>query len=447
MSTPTDSPEHPSPPAAPRARGGTLRPTLYRMHSWAGVLVAPFLVVAALTGLLYALSPSLEQIVYRDALTTSATGEHIPVSRAIAAAREVHPDLDLAGVQVDEREDATVRVLFADPSLPNSAYKQAVFVDPVTAEVVGDMPQYASFGSLPLRTLIDQGHSNLWLGEPGRFYSEMAASWLGAMALTGLFLLAQRWRRSVSRKNRPRRWHSLVGLACVPGFLFLTLTGLTWSATAGGTIGNLRTHLDWRPPTPEVTVASVDSGDPAPVAGDAGADAALAGARESGLTGVLDMVVPEEGNVWSVTESAAQPWVFRYDAVSVDGATGAVVDSVPFSSWPLPAQLTEWLIRSHVGSLFGLLNQVALAALSLGLLAAVVLGYAMWWRRGKGSSFGRLPAPRSWETVPRPALVCFLLVMAVYGVLAPYFGFSVLAFLAADALYRAFRRRRARPLH
>lgn len=167
MSTPTDSPEHPSSPPAPRARGGTLRPTLYRMHSWAGVLVAPFLVVAALTGLLYALSPSLEQIVYRDALTTSATGEHIPVSRAIAAAREVHPNLDLAGVQVDERADATVRVLFADPSLPNSAYKQAVFVDPVTAEVVGDMPQYASFGSLPLRTLIDQGHSNLWLGSPG----------------------------------------------------------------------------------------------------------------------------------------------------------------------------------------------------------------------------------------------------------------------------------------
>lgn len=437
----------------PPRRAGNLRATLYRMHSWAGIIVAPFLLLAALTGLAYAVAPTLEQVVYRDALTTSATGDHISAAEAIAIAREEHPDLDLLGVQVNDRKDATMRVLFADPTLPSSTYKQAVFIDPVSGEILGDMPQYGSSSSLPLRALLSEGHANLWLGEPGRFYSEMAASWLGAMTLTGIFLLFQRWRRSTSKKNKPRRWHSLVGLLCVPGFLFLTITGLTWSSTAGGTIGEIRTQLDWRRPTPDVTAAApLTAGEqpPATSVGDAGADVAIAAAREAGLTGFLTATAPDEAEapeVWTVAESTAQPWVFRYDAVAINAVTGTVVDSVPFSSWSLPAKLTEWLIRAHMGILFGLLNQIVLVGLALGLLASIVLGYIMWWKRGKGSSFGRLPAPRSWENVSRPALVCFLILMVVYGALAPYFGLSVLVFLALDTAHRAFRRRRPRPLH
>lgn len=457
MSTSIETPSRPprAGAASPR-RVGNLRATLYRMHSWAGILVAPFLVIAALTGLLYALAPTLEQVVYRDALTTSATGEHISAAEAIEIARAEHPDLDLAAVQVDDREDATMRVLFTDPSLPSSTYRQAVFLDPVTGEVVGDMPQYGSSSSLPLRALLSEGHANLWLGEPGRFYSEMAASWLGAMTLTGMFLLFQRWRRSTSKKNAPRRWHSLVGLLCIPGFLFLTVTGLTWSSTAGGTIGEIRTQLDWRRPTPDVTASPLveapgtASGLTAAPAGDAGADVAIATAREAGLTGFITASAPTEPeapDVWSIAESTAQPWVLSYDAVAVNAATGEVVDSVPFSAWPLPAKFTEWLIRAHMGILFGWINQVVLVGLALGLLAAVVLGYVMWWRRGKNSSFGRLPAPRSWDNVSRPALISFLVILIVYGFFAPYFGLSLLAFLVLDAAYRAFRRRRARPLH
>ncbi len=38
---------------------------------------------------------------------------------------------------------------------------------------------YGTSGVLPLRTFLDQLHSNLLLGKWGRFYSELAASWLG----------------------------------------------------------------------------------------------------------------------------------------------------------------------------------------------------------------------------------------------------------------------------
>lgn len=46
----------PRPPAPARSGSGwtTLRPLILRLHFYAGVVVAPFLLVAAFTGLLYA---------------------------------------------------------------------------------------------------------------------------------------------------------------------------------------------------------------------------------------------------------------------------------------------------------------------------------------------------------------------------------------------------------
>ncbi|MBL0888735.1 PepSY domain-containing protein [Myceligenerans sp. I2] len=65
---------------------------------------------------------------------------------------------------------------------------RAVFVDPGTGEVRGDLTVYGTSGALPLRTWVDQLHRNLHLGDPGRLYSELAASWLGIVALAGLGL-------------------------------------------------------------------------------------------------------------------------------------------------------------------------------------------------------------------------------------------------------------------
>ncbi|MGY5034302.1 PepSY domain-containing protein [Streptomyces sp. 900116325] len=46
---------------------------LRRLHFYAGVFVAPFLLLAALTGLAYALTPQLDQLVYGDELRVERT--------------------------------------------------------------------------------------------------------------------------------------------------------------------------------------------------------------------------------------------------------------------------------------------------------------------------------------------------------------------------------------
>ena len=94
-------------------------------------------------------------------------------------------------------------MLFADPSLGESQYR-TVFVDPGTAEIRGDLPTYGSSGALPLRTWISNLHRSLNLGEPGRIYSELAASWLWVIALGGLLL----WIDRIRRKRTDHKEHS-----------------------------------------------------------------------------------------------------------------------------------------------------------------------------------------------------------------------------------------------
>ncbi|HEE5997515.1 TPA: PepSY domain-containing protein, partial [Acinetobacter baumannii] len=41
--------------------------SLFRLiHIYAGIFIAPFIFVAAFTGLLYAITPQLEQFIYKD---------------------------------------------------------------------------------------------------------------------------------------------------------------------------------------------------------------------------------------------------------------------------------------------------------------------------------------------------------------------------------------------
>lgn len=131
--------------------------------------MAPLLVIAALSGFLYAFAPSLENFVYRDAITASSTEPAQPLEEQIEAAQAVHPDLQLAAVESFEDPAKTTRVLFDDPALESSSYRQAVFVDPGSLEITGDLVQYGSSRALPLRTWISEGHRQLWLGDPGAY--------------------------------------------------------------------------------------------------------------------------------------------------------------------------------------------------------------------------------------------------------------------------------------
>ena len=421
---------------------------LSRLHKFAGVMIAPFLIVAALSGFLYALAPTFEPWIYHDEVTATAQGSPRSLDEQIAAAQRQHPDGTVVRVEPSEDPQETTRVLFDDPTAPNSSYTHAVFVDPVDLHITGELQQYGGSRALPFRTWASNGHRTLWLGEPGRLYAELAASWLGALSILGLYLWLKRKQRNKKQPSKVLALHARVGAWLLPGFLFLTVTGLTWSLVAGTSIGKVREELNWKEPSVATSVAeagaSTGAGEHAnhaehvghaghaghtgnhDAAELAGAQTAESTARSQGLTGVLEMTPPEKpGDAWGVREARAA-FKLRSDAVAVT-PNGEVIDRINSADWPLAAQLTSWLIQLHMGTLFGIYSQVALAVLALGLLVVSIAGLWMWWKK-----------PR--RSLPELKITPAVLAGAVaYSIIAPLFGASLLLFFVGDWIVRRLR--------
>jgi uncharacterized iron-regulated membrane protein len=451
------------------SRSGTARAVqalAMRLHFYAGVFVAPFILIAAVTGALYAVAPSLESIVNRDLLHVDSTGPARPLSEQIAAGVAAEPGLALVAVDPAQHAGDTTRVIFTDPSLGESE-RRAVFVDPATATSVGDSVVYGSTGALPMRTWIDVLHRNLHLGDVGRLYSEMAASWMWIIALAGLVMWLRRSRGSLrrllwrdrSKAGRPRSVgaHATVGMWILLPLLFLSATGLTWSLHAGQHITSLRQQLSWTTPVvdtalPGAPMPSMPAGGehaehtgghgmsmPVPADRAAQADKVLAVARGHGIDGPVEISVPAKNTTAFTVKERRLPGVYTQDAIAVDGGTGDVTDILRYADWPLMAKLANWGIALHMGMLFGLANQLLLLATMIALITVIGRGYLMWWRRRPTRAdgpftFGRAPARGVLRRAPLWISVPLIAVTVGIGWFAPVLGVSLLAFLIVDVV-------------
>ncbi|RPD96868.1 DUF2534 family protein [Candidatus Pantoea deserta] len=461
---------------------GSLFNLLRRLHFYIGLFIAPFIFIAALTGTLYVLTPQMEHALYASALTTQPQGEARSLSAQITAARQhIGESARIYAVRPAPGPEDTTRVQFSQRDL-GASESRSVFIDPYTLQVKGDMTVYGTSGVLPLRMWLDQLHRGLLLGDVGRIYSELAASWLWVAALGGILL----WLGTRPRRQRKtpragfaltRHWHITLGLVLALGLVFFSVTGLTWSQWAGGNIDKMRSDLGWL--TPQVRTAlnanaPAASADPhaehqtmphmdgmdmsgmtmpavaakAVNAADADWDSVLSAARRNGIQAAkVELRQPAgEGQAWTVSE-IDRSWPSQVDAVSVDPVNFAIVDRVEFAHFPLVAKLTRWGVDAHMGVLFGLPNQLLLALFGFGLCAMIVLGYRMWWMRRPA-----LPAQNpaqtllsAWLALPRYAQGASLIVALALGTALPVMGISLLLFIAIDVVRWRDAQRDARP--
>lgn len=476
-----------------RPTQGWLGPLLLRLHFYAAILVGPFLLVSAASGTLYALSPQLEKAVYAHELTAPSDAAPLPLAAQVGAAQaHVGPEAQIAAVRPAPEPGDTTRVMYADDALGESETR-AIFLDPATGEVRGDLTVYGTSGALPLRGWIDQLHRNLHLGDAGRLYSELSASWLGVIAVAGLGLWIRRARRARRRRDllrpdlrargyrRTLSLHSSAGIWVLLGALFLAATGITWSQYGGGNIGTVREALGFTTEAvdPRLPVADArGAADPAAghdehgehdeqdgheehaehaehaghstgTAGDAAADASsrtgpaaiddvlAAGQAVNIDTGLVEILPPaDEGSAWVVQE-IQRSFPTEVDAVAVDGATLEVVDRTDFADQDLAAKLTRWGIDLHMGTMFGLANQIVLFLIASTLVLMILWGYRMWWQRRPtrgGGGPGRPPQRGALRRAPWWGVGLVLLVAAGIGAALPLLGASLAAFVLVDAV-------------
>ncbi|MFF2188957.1 PepSY-associated TM helix domain-containing protein [Streptomyces sp. NPDC058155] len=458
-------------PAAPTTTWGAVRPLVLRLHFYAGLLVAPLLLIAATSGLLYSLSYQAEKVVYRQELRSPDSDRTAMLSQQVEAARAEHPDGKVTAVWPSSEDEESTRILMTMPDSEESK-SLAVFVDPHTAQIRGELDSYGSSGALPLRTWLSELHRHLHLGEPGRIYSELAASWLWVVALGGLLLWIGRRRTSKRALLRPERGatgrrrtlsrHGSLGMWAAAGFLALSATGLTWSTYAGENIGAVQDQLGGATP---VVSAELKSGEGAGAGaggheghgGDSGAggehegmdigfDNALTAARQAGLDGPVTVKPPAEGTAYVVAQRDNQ-FPLRLDSVSVDPGTGLILDELRFADYPLLAKLTRIGIDAHMGLTFGVVNQLLLAALALSLILIIVWGYRMWWQRrptqDRRAGVGKPMARGAWRKVPLSVLLPLIAAAALVGWFVPLLGITLVAFLVLDVVLGAVSRARA----
>lgn len=425
---------------------------IVRLHFYAGLFVGPFILIAALTGTLYVLTPQIENLIYREQLKATTVGEPAPLAaQAEAARKHIGEEPRFFAIRPAPRPGETTRVMFAQPGLGDSE-SRAIFVDPVSLAIRGDLTVYGTSGILPFRTQLDYLHRNLLLGEFGRNYSELAASWLWAVVLGGVAMWF--WRRNPraserARANpvlRDRRWHGLIGLTLSLGLVFLSITGLTWSKYAGGRIDALRANLGWVTPSVSLKLGAAPAagehahhGDHGPAVGGAAPgsvqqlDAVLSAAKAAGIDSPhVEMRPPRaEGQGWLVREYD-RSWPTQVDTVALDPRDLSVVSRADFETFPLIAKLIRWGIDAHMGILFGWPNQLLMAGLGFALIVTTLLGYRIWWRQRPAP--GALPRTfvQAWLRFGWAVRLVMLAVAAGLGWALPLVGLSLVAFLLVD---------------
>ncbi len=391
----------------PRAAWGNL---LRRLHFYIGLFVGPFIFFAALTGTLYVATPQLENALYHHALHTDAVGE----------AHE----------------------------------HRAIFIDPASLEVRGDMTVYGTSGILPLRQTIDYLHTSLMLGNLGRLYSELAASWMWVAALGGiaLWFYTRPKRRINNRFQNRRRLHVILGWTLLAGMLLFSVTGLTWSQWAGGNVDKLRAEMNWLTPQVNTTLSGAPEmmDEHAEHHGHHGGmsmpempvelslfDSVLQAARQSGIDANNVEIRPASrvDQAWTVTEIDRR-WPTQVDAVAVDPQSLNVLDRTRFGDFPLMAKLTRWGVDFHMGILFGLANQLLLIAFGVALCVLIIWGYRMWWMRRPATSAANPVQTlcQSWLALPLWGRGVTFMISLLLGLALPVMGVSLAVFIVIDWL-------------
>lgn len=450
------------PPLAP-----SLYRAVWRWHFYAGLLVLPFIAWLAVTGAAFLFHDEIDGWYHRDLLgvpAASAGRAALPHGRIVGAALAAHPGAQWFRYTPapDAQHSASVGV-----ALPQGGARLAVYVDPATARVLGELPERGT-----LMWTVRQLHSLKYFGPVARGFMEMAAGWALVLVASGIYLWWPRGGKGaggvVAVRGRPaqrvfwRDLHAITGVSVGLVLAFLAITGMPWSVLWGSQVNawangqnfgypaGVRVqlplsgqhladmaHVPWTlqqarlPGDPHAGheghggVASVAE---EPLLGTPlSLDAAMAVIGRLGLAPGYSVTAPN-GARGVFTASAYPHDLARQRVVHIDRYSGAVLLDQGYADYGPAGQALEWGINVHLGQEYGALNQWLLLAACAAILLLCVTGAVAWWkRRPSGSGLAVPPLPARPE-----ALAGLTAVLALGGVVFPLVGLSLLVVLGGD---------------
>lgn len=431
----------------------------WRWHFYAGLFVAPFMILLALTGIIYLFKPQLDPWMYRDLLVVPVAEQRLSADELLLRTHNAYPRGNIGQYLPPSAAERSAQfVVHADGRELN------VFVNPYTGELLGE--QDAKWN---LQAVARALHGELMIGTVGDRLIELAAGWGIVLVISGLYLWWPRgnaasgvlWPRWRSRGRALwRDLHAAVGFWGAALLLIMLLSGMTWTGFWGKQYAQVwnrfpdamwnampksdeqagqlnQAHRQTVPWAMENTPMPQSAGAHAEHMGHGGHMRAPAAPLVS-LQSVVDTATRlqvESG--YSITLPTTASGVFtvavfaddpRNDAtVHIDQYSGEVLADVRWEHYGLVARATETGVMLHEGKMFGPVNQIIVLLVCLMILLSSVSGLVIWWKRRPQ---GKLGVPPLRHDLPRWKTA--VVVMIGLGTAFPLVGLSLLVVWAMD---------------
>lgn len=439
------------------AASSRLYRAIWRWHFYAGLYVAPFLLMLAITGLIMVYGNSIETFLGKKYYVTPG-GERASLVDQARVAQEAIPNGRVTMLVVPRSGGrANVFVVSAND------LAHVVAVDPHGPKVLGTIVKGDTWFYFA-----DKIHGSFFMGTIGDRLIEIAAGLGIVMVLTGLYLW---WPRNggffagfipdITLQGRAlwKELHSTIGVWISIILLFFFISGLTWAGVWGEKMTQAWSTFPaekWdNVPLSDKTHASMNHGalkevpwaleqTKMPESGsNAGAtglpeglpvnlDTVAAFARAIGFDEQFRINPPGDGKgVYTISADSmdadtTSPMGDR--TVHIDQYTGKILADVRFADYSLPGKAMAIGIALHEATM-GWWNTVLNTVYCLSVIFVTISGLVMWWMRRPVGALGAPRYPRDYR-VPRFILGAGLVV----AVLFPLTGLAIIAFAIIDFL-------------
>lgn len=425
----TESTSDPSPSAL------RLYARVWRWHFFAALIVIPFVLWQATTGMLYLWHEEIAALVYPDQMRVSPAAGRASLDAQLVEVLRHEPRNRLQSIEVSEDPTRSTAFFFNDANgLPYPA-----FTNPHSGEYLGRVPS-----THWLRGLTRGLHGGWPIKPWGSYLLELGACWAIVMTLTGLYLWWPRNSVGLAGVLYPRLksgkrvfWrdlHATVGVYFSLIMLAFLFTALPWTTFWGNQVlGPIEraTHQ-------ESPIGFFFAGGHGGHAGHAGhvdapsasnaltLDEVVAHARAAGARGNLEIHPAMPGDVVTLRDDHRRAWDETY--LQIDGETGAVRTRVTWEDFPFLSKVVSLGVDLHEGHFFGRANQVFNTIVVLGLYWLIATGFMGWYRRRPHGGFSA--PPKRELRFPRVVIA----VAVALCVVMPLLGASVLFIAAIDRL-------------
>lgn len=420
---------------------------MWRWHFFAGLFIAPFLILLAISGIIYLFTPQIEDRMYSQYYQVEVEGEKLLPSEQINAVSQHYENSSVTRFRPGESEDRSseVRISLNGESL-------TIFVNPYNGNIIGEIPTNQKFS-----TLVKEFHGELMLGTLGDRLVELAACWTLVLIITGMYLWLPRSRNKLfgvviprlksGKKIFIRDLHVVPGFWVAGGLTFLILTGLLWTGFWGTIAQNIATNIGlgyppsiWVGNAPTTTIKTKDIADvpwnaqnlPVPSSNIEGyipvsIDDIVELANDINIHPAYEVIYPSSPE--GVYTLSVFPDKAEDEAtIHIDQYTGAILADYRYEHYEPIGKLMAWGITVHKGREYGLVNQLALLFLSLGVIGVAASGVILWWKRKPKDHMG---APKLPKGITSKGFIALMIMM---GIIFPLFGLSLVIILLIDWL-------------